>query len=147
MFLFFCFQLCSLIFSIVSQSLLKTTQEPLPQDAVKRMWSFTGGGGRPGRSSTVHGCITPASSLSLHGSAFPEHLSFNKMFSSIALLVFMSNFARQLQMPGSEEWLNLFLIKICFQPCVVLLHPVHVTLSCFIWHHYPVSKCCQDATA
>jgi len=42
-----------------------------------------GGGGR----STVHGwIITPASSPSLHGFVCLHHLSFNKMFISVALL-------------------------------------------------------------
>lgn len=43
----------------------------------------------------MHGWIlTPASSPSLHGFVFLEHLSFNKMFIFIALLVIMSDFAR-----------------------------------------------------
>ena len=72
----FVFSYILFIFSIVSHSLLKTTQEPLPQDPVKRMLSFTWrkGGGR----SILHGWIVAPASSPLHGFVFLEHLSFNK---------------------------------------------------------------------
>lgn len=137
---YFCFQLCSLIFSIVSQSLLKTTQEPLPQDAVKRMLSFTGGGWGVGRG-TVHGwIITPASSPSLHGFMCLKHLSFNKMFISVALICNHVQFCQTTSDAGLRAQTKLlFLTFFLFQFSVVLLCIVYVTVLCFSWHHYFIS--------
>lgn len=51
----------------------------------------------------VHGwTVTPASSPSLHGFVCLEHLPFNTVLISIALLIIASDFARKFPVSGQE---------------------------------------------
>lgn len=122
----------------MSQSLFKTTREPLPQDPVKSMLSFTCGEGR-GRRALHDWIIAAAPPPSLHGFVFLEHCLLIKCVFPLPCLWFQNQLFCQTTSDvrlsawtkADSIWLVFFLFS------TVQLYIIYAALLlCSTCHHF-----------